>query len=151
MAYVDQPYQTKEVAAFLVQVGERGTPLRVDSDTETYYVLTATQLQQLLISGATDFAAVDFTNDYSVTPEKLGLTEADIAAYEAKQQQQQAALLLQKQQMPDPELIHRLEALPRLERLFPKRAAAERAELLRELETVMLANLHAILPNAEQA
>lgn len=152
MAHVDQPYQTKEVAQFLVQVREQGTPLRVDSDTETYYVLTATQLQQLLFAAFADDAAdSDFAADYSFTPADFGLTEADIAAYEAKQQQQRAALNLQKQQAPAPELIRRLEALPRLERLFPKRAATERTELLRELETVMLANLRAALPDAELA
>jgi len=150
MAQFDQPYQTKEVADFLVQAREQGTPLRVESETETYYLLTATQLQQLLLSALADNPDnADFAENHAFTPEEFGLTEADIAAYEATQQKQRAALPLHRQQPPDPELIRRLDALPRLERLFPQRAVAEREALLRELEVAMLNRLQALIPETE--
>ena len=90
----------------------------------------------------------NFADDTSFTPEEFGLTEADIAAYEAEQKRR-TALNLQKQQVPDSDLIQRLEALPRLEQLFPQRAAAEREELLRELDRAMLNNLRAVIPRSE--
>lgn len=91
----------------------------------------------------------NFADDTSFTPEEFGLTEADIAAYEAEQKRQRTALNLQKQQVPDSDLIQRLEALPRLEQLFPQRAAAEREELLWELDRAMLNNLRAVIPRSE--
>lgn len=150
MAYFDQSYQTKEVADFLVQVRKQGTPLRVESENETYYLLTANQLQQLLLSTLADNPdAADFSDTHTFTPEEFGLTEAAIAAYEANQQKQRAALPLHRQQPPDPELIRRLDTLPRLERLFPQRAAAEREALLRELEIAMLNRLQSLIPETE--
>lgn len=148
MAYIDQPFQTKEVAAFLGQVRKQGTPLRVDSDTETYYLLTATQLQELLLSVLADRVDVaNFADDESFSLADFGLTEDDVAAYEAAQARQRAALHIEQQQLPDPELIRRLDALPHFAQLFPKRAAAEREELLRELETAMLVSLQSSIAN----
>lgn len=93
MAYIDQPLQTKEVTAFLGQVREQGTPLRVDSDTETYYLLTATQLQELLFSALADRVDnANFADDESFGLADFGLTENDVAAYEATQARQRAAL-----------------------------------------------------------
>ncbi len=87
-----QPSQTKAVADFLVQVRHQGTPLRVDSDTETYYVLTATQLQHLLEAAIVDNMATDLPNDHAFSLDDFGLTEADVVAYEAEQERQRSAL-----------------------------------------------------------
>lgn len=149
MAHLHQSYQTKAVADFLIQVRHQGTPLRVDSDTETYYVLTAAQLQQLVEAAIVDNVATDLPNDQAFTLADFGLTEDDVVAYEAKQERQRSALNLQKQRPLRPDLIRRLNALPRLEQLFPMRAAAEREALLHELETVMLHNLRTLIPEAE--
>lgn len=147
-----QPSPTKAVADFLVQVRHQGTPLRVDSDTETYYVLTATQLQHLVEAAIGDAAnRVDLPNEPAFTLEDFGLTEADVAAYEAAQERQRSVLKLQQQRPLQPDIIRRLNALPRLEQLFPMRAAAEREALLRELETAMLNNLRTLIPEASRS
>jgi hypothetical protein len=144
-----QPSQTKAVADFLVQVRHQGTPLRVDSDTETYYVLTATQLQHLLEAAIVDNMATDLPNDHAFSLDDFGLTEADVVAYEAEQERQRSALNRHQQRPLHPALIRRLNALPRLEALFPMHAVAEREALLRELETAMLHNLCTLIPEAE--
>lgn len=150
VVHFDQRYQTKEVTDFLVHVREQGTPLRVDSDTETYYVLTATQLQQLLQATVADSPEdPDLPDNHAFTLEDFGVTEADVAAYEAVQKRQRAVLKRQKQQPLNAAVIRRLEALPRLEQLSPKHAAVEREELLRELETAMLNNLRTLIADAE--
>ncbi len=127
----------------LTQLESQQTPLRIQGHQQSYYVLTVDQLLALMQPPQ------NFEDDTSFTPEEFGLTEADIAAYEANQQKQRAALPLHRQQPPDPELFRRLDALPRLERLFPQRATAEREVLLRELEVAMLNRLQALIPETE--
>lgn len=156
MAHFDQSHPTKEVADFLVHVREQGTPLRVESETETYYVLTAAQLVKLLQSDAgspgddldvadIDIDDIDLATDRSFSLQDFGLTEADLVAYERQQRVQRAAVNSQKQHPLRADLKQRLDALPALERLSPQRAAQERAQLLEELEAAMLNNLHALL------
>ncbi|MEZ4661320.1 MAG: hypothetical protein R2911_27535 [Caldilineaceae bacterium] len=146
MVHIDLPLQSKEMADFLVTVQEQGTPLRVDSETETYYVLTAKQLMYLLQSIPDDAAQeYDLVDESSFALEDFGLTEADVAAYEARQQTQKRAINPQHQQPLNANLQRRLEALPKLEKLDPQRAVEERAKLLAELESAMLHNLHAII------
>lgn len=150
MAYINHLTPAKALEPFFVQIKEHGTPLRVDSETETYYVLTATQLEQLLLSAAVDnVETADSLDEHNFTLEDFGLTEADIAAYEAKQARQRSAFGTQQPRPLSPDVIRRLAALPRLERLFPTHAVAEREELLRELETAMLNNLRAYMAKVE--
>jgi len=151
MAHFDQSHPTKEVADFLVHVREQGTPLRVDSETETYYVLTAAQLVKLLQSEGgspgddIDVDNIDLATNRSFSLQDFGLTEADLVAYERQQRVQRAAVNSQKQHPLRADLKQRLDALPALERLSPQRAAQEREQLLEELEAAMLNNLHVLL------
>ncbi|MCE7987367.1 MAG: hypothetical protein DYG89_39880 [Caldilinea sp. CFX5] len=147
MAQKEQILQTKTVADFLVQVREHGTPLRVADKTETYYVLTATQLFQLLQLPLQDKGVA--ADELSFTLEEFGLTAADLTAYEAEQQRRQLALDTRKQRPLSTDLRRRLDNFRYAEASLSPTTQKEREQLLAELETVMAENLHALLTKSE--
>ena len=87
----------RDVGDLLDQLAHHGTPFRIDGATETYYVLSAAQLLTLLHGMMKDVESVA-----SFTPQDFGLTEADLAGYEARRQARRAQI--------DPGLLAPIEA-----------------------------------------
>ncbi|MFN8446960.1 MAG: hypothetical protein U0175_39565 [Caldilineaceae bacterium] len=147
MAHFNQPIQAETIGGFLLQIREHGTPLRVDSETETYYVLTAAQLKALLATLPTQAKdKVDLDHLTTFSPQDFGLSEADIADYEARQQLRQRAVNVHKQRPLNADLKRRLDAISQQGKIA---SPAERTQLLHELEALMNENLQALLPNPQ--
>lgn len=133
---------SKDVRELLVQIQERGTPLRIDGDTGTYYILSADQLMTLLSLIPEDAASVS-----SFTPQDFGLTEADLTAYEARRKARREQIDLNVLVPLDPDLEQRLLHLSQIQHQRPLsgKEAHEREQLLHELEAAMLRNLQAVV------
>ena len=132
--------QFRDVEALLDQIAHHGTPFRIDSASETYYVLSADQLMTLLHGMIEDIDAIT-----PFTPQAFGLTEAELSAYEARRQA--------RREHSDPAMLTPLE--PALEQRLRQwnqgespqsRSDQQQAyeQLLHELETVMGCNVQAV-------
>jgi hypothetical protein len=128
------------ISDLLVQIKKQGTPIRIDSDMGTYYVLSADELLTLLqdVSSYED-AEVSFT------AQDFDLSEADVAAYETRRAQRRAYVDAEAQQPMSANLEQRLHDLRQHEyrRPLTKEQIDEREQVLHELEAAMLHNLEA--------
>ncbi|MFQ5858871.1 MAG: hypothetical protein ACE5LU_24995 [Anaerolineae bacterium] len=129
----------------LEHIQNRGTPFRIDGATGTYYVLSADQLIALLRAISEDGEPV-----LSFAPHDFGLTEADLAAYEARRKARREHINLDTLAPLDPNLEQRLHHLSQVqhERPLSEGEASEREQLLHELETAILDNLQASMKQA---
>lgn len=132
------PLLALTVEDLLLQIKERGAPLRIESDADTYYVLRMDQVVALLEDSLN---AASAANDFM--PEDFGLTDADLAAYQARRAARRKAVAAEKHARLDAALVQRLA---KLKEQPPSYSTAEREALLQALETAMLRNLQATLP-----
>lgn len=143
----DSPSKFRDVDDFLSRIEKQGTPLRIDSPSDTYYVLTAKQLMTLL-----DIASKSENGEVvpQLTAEDFGLTEADLAAYQARREARRQRTDVDVLEPIDPDLEQRLDRMNRiqlvpLERPLSDDERREREKLLNELESAMLKNLKALV------
>jgi hypothetical protein len=132
----------RDVGDLLEQIAQHGTPFRIDSVTATYYVLSAEQLLTLLRGTLEAVASVE-----SFTPQDFGLTETDMAGYEARRQVRRA--------QSDPSMLAPLEVTlaqrlrywhqVRHPQPLSEQEKREIEHLLQELETAMGANVQAVV------
>ncbi len=128
------------VGDLLIQIEKQGTPFRIDGATETYYVLSADQLMALLRAGAEDGESV-----LPFTPRDFGLTETDLAAYQARQKARRERVAFDALTPLDTDLEQRLRRLSHIqhERPLSDKERRGREQLLHELETAIVHNLQA--------
>ena len=127
----------KDVSHLLTQIEKSGTPLRIEGTTETYYVLSATQLMALLRSRPEIDNPIN-----SFTPEEFGLTEADLADYTALRQARRARVDSDVLDPLDVDLARRLNQFNDAGRqVLSEEDKRELDQLVQELETVMLRNI----------
>lgn len=132
----------RDVGDLLNQIEHHGTPFRIDGATETYYVLSANQLLTLFRGMIKDVESIE-----SFTPQDFGLTEADLAGYEARRQARRAQI--------DPGMLAPLEAAleQRLrqwhqvqhQQPLSDQERREVEQLLQTLETAMGSNVQAVV------
>jgi hypothetical protein len=137
------PDTVKDKSDLLAQIEEQGTPFRIDGATKTYYVLSAEQLLVLFRS----MVSADIESDLSFTPQDFGLTEADLAAYEARRKTRREIVDFRSLEPLSVELERRLRHLSQVERQQPLTddEVREREQLLHQLEAAMLHNLQVIV------
>lgn len=123
----------------LTEIETQGTPLRIDGQTETYYVLSASQLNALINRSQDDSA--NFEDATNFTPEDFGLTEADLDQHEKTQQVQQQHIASHALKPLSEDLGSRITQ--QAQSTVPQQNKAERDELLAKLEAAMLTNLQA--------
>src|SRR5262249_32049947 len=135
------PTFSRNVSDLLAQITEHGTPLRIDSATETYYVLSADQLMTLLRGRPDEVESV-----MSCTPQGFGLTEAEMAAYDTRRQSRRQRINLGVLAPLDAALEQRLRQWQQGQRQRPlsQTQKREREQLLHELEMAMMRNLQAL-------
>ena len=143
MAYLDQPLQTKEVAVFLRQVRKQGTPLRVDSETETYYLLTVDQLLALMQPPQ------NFEDGTSFTPQDFGLTEDDVTAYLARRHKRQQQLGVTPPTELPADLQQRLDRLRALAAISSAAPPVDETTI-QALEAAMLHSLETTIQTMKQ-
>ena len=124
----------QSVAELLQQVDVDGAPLRIDSKTNTYYVLSADQLLALLKNNHGDEKSPQFT------PADFGLSEADITNYQALHRSRSSAIAQNKQAPLSANLRKRLRQSEKNNFRRP-----ESEQLLHELEDEMLRNLESVV------
>ena len=129
----------------LLEIEEHGTPLRINGQAETYYVLSAAQLMQLI--GQLPADATEPEDISSFTPEDFGLTENELTAYEARRTARRQHVDADVQEPIAADLERRLRALSRRTRDNGQSRHDEiaRGQLLQELETAMLETLQAAI------
>jgi hypothetical protein len=132
----------RDVGDLLDQIAHHGTPFRIDGATETYYVLSADQFLTLLRGMIKDVESVE-----SFTPQDFGLTEADLAGYEARRQARRAQIDLGMLAPLEAALAHRLRQWHQVQHHQPLADQEKREveQLLQELETAMGANVQAVV------
>ena len=135
------PTSSRDVRDLLAQITEHGTPLRIDDATGTYYVLSAYQLMTLLRSRPDEVESV-----VSCTPQDFGLTEAEMAAYDARHQSRRQRIDHSVLAPLDAALEQRLRQWQQVQRQRPLSQVQkrEREQLLHELEMAMMRNLQAL-------
>jgi len=135
----------KDVRDILAQIEKHGTPLRIDGTTETYYVLSADQLITLFRVTPQDEESVS-----PLTPEDFGLTEAVLAAYEARRTARREQVDLNALAPLDTDVEQRLLHVSQIQRHRPlsEKEVREREQLVHELEAAMFHNLRAVAEKA---
>ncbi len=132
--------QQAEVKALLNQIEEQGTPLRIESESSTYYILSAKQLQMLLKS--TEFDEEEVT---TYTPADFGLNNTDVAAYEKSRKTRRTYLGRSEQTPLDKDLVqrldHMLDHMTEGQNSFSEAGRDKREQLLQELDEAILRNL----------
>ena len=125
----------QSVAELLQQVDVDGAPLRIDSKTNTYYVLSADQLLALLKN-----SHGDERGSPQFTPADFGLSEADITNYQALHRSRSSAIAQNKQTPLSANLRKRLRQSEKNNFRRP-----ESEQLLHELEYEMSRNLESVV------
>jgi len=140
---LNRPNSGIEQADLLLEIEAQGTPLRIDGQTETYYVLSASQLRALMGRMLDESAYVDGATSFTL--DDFGLTEADVDAYNKMQQAQRARVETEMLKPLPTDLAERLAQLTEQSDGDMNSAQAEQA--LAELEAAMLTNLQALAAN----
>lgn len=132
----------RDVGNLLEQIAQHGTPFRIDGATETYYVLSAAQLLTLLRGMSQDVESVA-----SFIPQDFGLTEADLAGYEARRQARREQIDLGLLAPLEAALAQRLRRWHQVQHQPPLSDQEKREveQLLQELETAMGSNVQAVV------
>ncbi|MEM7530632.1 MAG: hypothetical protein AAF639_00525 [Chloroflexota bacterium] len=127
-------------------------PLRINRKKQTYYILTEAQVMALMQPPPDrSYVDVDYAlnDDYSFTPEDIGLTEDEMKKREeasrARAEYVQEKLGGMKLKPMDIELKNRLDMLKSLSATYPSIPAIDEPTL-QALEEAMLNNLKALVP-----
>lgn len=131
------PLRDWTVEDLLSEIKQRGAPLRIESDADTYYVLRMDQVVALLEDSLQDAQPTD-----EFVPEDFGLTDADLAAYQARRADRRNAAPAEQQTQLDASLVQRLAKLKDKPSSY---SPSEREALLQALEAAMLRSLQATL------
>ncbi len=121
----------------LIQLQQHDTPLRIENDAETYYVLRVDHLKALL-----EMLPPDLDNNREFTLQDFGLNAADLKAYQQRRDARRKRLDISQQNRLEDTLLSRLE---QANQSSTPTSAATQEETLRELEAKMLYNLQAAL------
>ena len=128
-------------ASVMAQLDTQETPLRIQSQRKTYYVLTVEQIAALMQPLPT------VEDNESFTPEDFGLTEKDVENYLARRQEREQQIGAADHMPISTELKNRLDMLRTLSDLSPSAVPVDK-QTLRVLEEAMLRNLQISVRNA---
>jgi hypothetical protein len=136
----------RDVGDLLEQIAHHGTPFRIDGATETYYVLSADQLLTLLRGMIEDIDSIE-----AFTPQDFGLTDADLAGYEARRQARRAQIEPGMLAPLKAALAQRLRQWHQVQHQQPLSDQEKReiGQLLHELETAMGSNIQAVVKKTQ--
>lgn len=125
----------------LLEIEEQGTPLRIDGNQETYYVLSATQLRALMGRMLEDVNDID--NVTGFTLEDFGLTKADLNEYYKTHKAQHERVSMADITPLSKDLSDQLSEASGSTSSDGNATDTKDKMILHELEAAMLANLQA--------
>lgn len=144
--------QDSTLQSLLAQVQKRGTPVRIDDASGSYYVLSAKQLMLLLQDGPSQLeptVPIEADSGESFNLEDFGLTQAELVAYEQRRDQRRMMLNLTAQKPLSSELAVQIQQIAQQQDDTGELDEKKLEQALQELEASLLQNLNAIITVSE--